>query len=195
MRFGFMSTMVGVLAAMTIGCQSASHQHEGHTRKLADNSAGYAIAIIQGTKGNEKVTGVVRFTQTADGVRVLAEVAGLVPNSKHGFHIHEFGDLSDMEKGASLGGHFDPAHSGHHGKPVDDAKTRHGGDMGNLAANETGKAYLEVVLKEVSIAGVHAILGRGLVVHEKEDDFGQPVGNAGGRIGVAVIGVAKGPVK
>ena len=37
-----------------------------------------------------------------------------------------------------------------------------------------------------------SILGHGVVVHEKADDFGQPVGNAGGRLAVGVIGIAKG---
>ncbi len=35
------------------------------------------------------------------------------------------------------------------------------------------------------------IVGHGVVVHEKADDFGQPVGNAGGRLAVGVVGVAK----
>ncbi|MBI3323135.1 MAG: superoxide dismutase family protein, partial [Candidatus Omnitrophica bacterium] len=29
--------------------------------------------------------------------------------------------------------------------------------------------------------------GRSLILHEKVDDFGQPLGNAGGRIGCGVI--------
>ena len=38
---------------------------------------------------------------------------------------------------------------------------------------------------------VHFILGRGLVVHAKEDDLKtQPTGDAGGRVAVGVIGVA-----
>jgi Cu/Zn superoxide dismutase len=35
------------------------------------------------------------------------------------------------------------------------------------------------------------VLGRGLVVHAGPDDGGQPVGNAGARIAVGVIGVAQ----
>ena len=195
MRSALLTVSACVLAALAFGCQQETHHNHSSAKMLADNpatpDAGHAIAIIVGTKGNEGITGAVRFTQTPEGVRALAEVAGLAPNSKHGFHIHEFGDLSDMEKGMSVGGHFDPAKSGHHGKPADDAKTRHGGDMGNLVANENGKGYVEVMLKDVTISGANSILGRGIVVHEKEDDFGQPVGNAGGRIGIGVIGVAK----
>jgi Cu-Zn family superoxide dismutase len=43
----------------------------------------------------------------------------------------------------------------------------------------------------MSFTGAHSIIGRGLVVHEKADDFGQPTGNAGGRLAVGVVGVAK----
>jgi Cu-Zn family superoxide dismutase len=32
-----------------------------------------------------------------------------------------------------------------------------------------------------------SFLGRAIIVHEKADDGGQPVGNAGGRIGCGVI--------
>ena len=39
----------------------------------------------------------------------------------------------------------------------------------------------------------HSILGRGVIVHEKADDLKtqQPPGNAGGRLAVGVVGVAK----
>jgi superoxide dismutase, Cu-Zn family len=32
-------------------------------------------------------------------------------------------------------------------------------------------------------------VGRGVIIHAKPDDGGQPVGNAGARIGFGVIGV------
>ena len=39
--------------------------------------------------------------------------------------------------------------------------------------------------------GESSILGRGVIVHEKADDLKtQPTGDAGGRVGVGVIGVA-----
>jgi Cu-Zn family superoxide dismutase len=44
----------------------------------------------------------------------------------------------------------------------------------------------------ISVAGTkNPIVGRGVIVHAKVDDGGQPVGNAGGRIACGVIGVAK----
>src|SRR2546426_7649382 len=42
----------------------------------------------------------------------------------------------------------------------------------------------------ISIAGTkNPIIGRGVIVHAKVDDGGQPVGNAGARIACGVIGV------
>lgn len=145
-----------------------------------------AVAVLQPTAGSQ-AKGRVTFETSAVGVRVQAEISGLAPNSVHGFHIHEFGDLRS-EDGSSLGGHYNPA--GHmHALP--ESEVRHAGDLGNLTANADGVAKLDHVFDSFSIDGPKApILGRGVVVHALPDDGGQPVGNAGGRIGVGVIGVA-----
>jgi Cu-Zn family superoxide dismutase len=64
--------------------------------------------------------------------------------------------------------------------------------MGNLIADETGKAHLEMVLTGVTLMGpTDPIVGRSVIVHAKPDDGGQPTGNAGGRVGAGVIGIAK----
>jgi Cu-Zn family superoxide dismutase len=131
--------------------------------------------------------GKVTFNQTADGVVVVADVMGLTPG-KHGFHIHEYGDCSDP-KGLSAGGHYNPEGE-MHGLPG--AMHHHPGDMGNLEADDSGNAHLEITLTGITIAGdKDPILGRSIIVHAKEDDGSQPVGNAGARIGCGVIGVAK----
>ena len=145
-----------------------------------------AIAVLHPTAGN-KVQGVVRFTIHGDAVQVTGEITGLTPGL-HGFHIHEFGDCTDMAKAMSTGGHFNPEKH-QHGKPGD--AMSHPGDMGNLKADDKGHAHLEITLGSASVSGKNAILGRGVIVHEKTDDFSQPTGNAGGRIGCGVIGVAQ----
>src|SRR5690606_9289709 len=76
--------------------------------------------------GRSDVTGVVTFEQDGDVVHVTGELRGLTPG-KHGFHVHEFGDLSDLEKGESAGGHYAPKGSPH-GRPSDEK--RHAGDLG-----------------------------------------------------------------
>jgi Cu-Zn family superoxide dismutase len=147
-----------------------------------------AIAVIQPASGS-MCKGIVRFTAQGSGVKVVADLEGLAAGAKHGFHVHEFGDCSAPDA-MSAGGHYDPAGSKHHGSPTD--TPRHAGDMGNLQADAAGKAHLELVLEGVALEGSHApLLGRGVIVHAKPDDFGQPVGNAGARIGCGIIGVSK----
>jgi Cu/Zn superoxide dismutase len=38
-------------------------------------------------------------------------------------------------------------------------------------------------------------MGRSVIVHEKADKFTQPVGDAGGRVAIGIIGWAKPPGK
>jgi Cu-Zn family superoxide dismutase len=152
-----------------------------------------AIAVIHPTTGNE-IAGIVTFTATDGGVKIVADVTGLTPG-KHGFHIHEFGDISDSAKAMSTGGHYDPNGTHHHAL-VDadrpDAMPHHAGDMGNLVADTAGKAHLEIVLQGVSLMGpANPLVGRAVIIHATSDDGGQPVGNAGGRVGQGVIGIAK----
>jgi Cu-Zn family superoxide dismutase len=151
-----------------------------------------AIAVIRPTEGSQ-AAGLVTFTATDGGVKVVADVTGLSPG-KHGFHIHEYGDVSDAAKAMSTGGHYDPEGTHHHalaGAEGTDAP-HHAGDMGNLIADETGKAHLEMVLTGVTLMGpTDPIVGRSVIVHAKPDDGGQPTGNAGGRVGAGVIGIAK----
>jgi superoxide dismutase, Cu-Zn family len=144
-----------------------------------------AIAVLHSASGSQ-VTGTVTFTKTGDTVQVVADITGLTPG-KHGFHIHEFGDCSAADA-SSAGGHFNPMHKPH-GAP--DAAERHAGDMGNLEADSTGKAHLELKDSMLKLSGENSILGRGVIVHEKVDDWSQPTGNAGGRLACGVIGVAK----
>jgi len=144
-----------------------------------------AIAVLHSASGS-KVTGTVTFTKMGDTVQVVADITGLTPG-KHAFHIHEFGDCSAADA-SSAGSHFNPMKKPH-GAP--DAAERHAGDLGNLEADSTGKAHLELKDDMLKLSGENSILGRGVIVHEKVDDWSQPVGNAGGRQACGVIGVAK----
>jgi Cu-Zn family superoxide dismutase len=148
-----------------------------------------ASATLYPTKGNT-VSGTLTFTTMGNGVHVRGTVTGLAPNSTHAMHIHEFGDQSS-DDGTSAGGHYNP--EGHpHGAPT--ADQHHAGDLGNITADASGKATVDMMVNGVSIAGMtDPIVGRGVVIHAGVDDMKtQPTGNAGGRIAVGVIGVAKG---
>lgn len=172
--------LISCLALLLAGLAFAEPQSAGSVKE--------AIAVINAASGST-CKGVVRFTQESKGVRVVADIEGLAPTSKHGFHIHDFGDCSAPDA-TSAGSHYDAAGTMHHGMPTDAMK--HTGDMGNIEADANGKAHYEITLDGVTINGAQApILGRAVIVHAKPDDFGQPVGNAGGRIGCGVIGVMK----
>jgi Cu-Zn family superoxide dismutase len=61
--------------------------------------------------------------------------------------------------------------------------------MGNLTVGADGKGTLTLTSSEWTIgSGADTdIIGHAVIVHEKMDDGGQPVGNAGARIGCGVI--------
>jgi Cu-Zn family superoxide dismutase len=123
----------------------------------------------------------VHFHQVGDDINVAYEVKNLVPNSKHGFHVHEKGDCSAADA-SSAGGHFNPGHA-EHGDP--NMPTHHAGDMGNITANDKGVAKGEMTLKNMKAS---SLLGTAVVVHEKEDDEKtQPTGNSGSRIACGVV--------
>ncbi len=145
-----------------------------------------AIAVLQPASGSN-VSGWIKFTQGTDGVIVEADVMGLTPGL-HGFHIHEFGDASAAD-GTSAGGHFNPCEM-EHGSPS--AEKRHVGDLGNLEADASGHATLRMTDKWLSLCGPKGICGRSVIIHAKADDMAtQPTGNAGARVAIGVIGVAK----
>lgn len=164
-----------------------AQQHEGSHSHAEAAPVTKAIAVLQATAGND-VTGTVTFTQVETGVRVQATVNGLEPNKEHGFHVHEFGDVSAPD-GTAAGGHFNPEAMDHGGP---DAKMRHVGDLGNIKADANGIGVYDRIDTKLALHGPNSILGRGLIVHEGTDDLeSQPTGNAGARIAQAVIGVAK----
>ena len=135
---------------------------------------------------NQAVSGMVMFTQTGDGVKVTGDLMGLAPG-KHGIHIHEKADMSDASL-ASLGGHWDPDMHKHHGGPTGDM--RHGGDLGNIEADDTGKAHVDVTVAGLTVGdgSAHDVVGHSIVVHAKEDDMKtDPSGNSGGRVAAGVI--------
>ncbi|MCA9407406.1 MAG: superoxide dismutase family protein [Candidatus Omnitrophica bacterium] len=143
-----------------------------------------AVAQILGTAEGSSINGTVEFVETENGVQVSANVAG-VAAGKHGIHIHEYGSCDDSGKAA--GGHYNPKEVQHGYLPKDGLDSAHAGDMGNIEIDDQGNGTLSVELPGLSIASVKNIAGRAVILHEKEDDFGQPTGNAGGRIACGAI--------
>ena len=151
-----------------------------------------AIAVFT----DDKIKGSTRFTEDleTDQVRIYVSIKGLNPNSLHGFHVHEAGDLTD--KCTSMCAHFNP-YNKTHGCPG--VKERHVGDLGNLKTNSKGEATYSFYDNVIKLRGTKAnIIGRGLIIHADPDDCGQggnaeslKTGNAGKRIACAVIGYSK----
>ena len=142
-------------------------------------------SVIDGTKEDSEIQGQLKFEDTPKGLHIMGAIEN-VPSGEHGFHIHEFGDCSN--EGMNAGGHFNPDQHPHGHLMKDGLAHAHAGDMGNLTADEKGSTSVDVILPGISLnGGKYAVAGRAVIVHEKKDDFGQPTGNAGGRIACGPI--------
>lgn len=152
---------------------------------VASGRAETGTAKVKATAEGSAIEGVVSFQDTKGGLKISARLSGVLPG-EHGFHIHEFGSCEDSGKAA--GGHYNPLGSPHGHAVKNGMKKAHAGDLGNITADKDGKAWLDVTIPKLSLAGgKYGVAGRAVILHEKADDFGQPLGNAGGRIGCGVI--------
>lgn len=152
-----------------------------------------AIAVFQGPL----IYGTVEFkTNQFQKVDIYINVSGLKSNQLHGFHIHEYGDLSDGCNSACA--HYNPFNK-NHGCPG--SSERHVGDLGNIIGDLYGNAKYSMTDDVIELSGDYSIIGRSLIIHEDKDDCGTgtgnkqqeslKTGNAGKRIACAVIGYAK----
>ena len=171
-----MKVLVSILVSLfIIGCS-----HDSHKGVIP------SLSSTMMSKSGSNISGDLEFTQKKNGVELVVSLDGLAPNSKHGFHIHAIGDCSSAD-GKSAGGHFNP--EGHnHGAPH--LSSHHLGDLGNLRANSKGQGQKTIFIERAVLGGTSklSILNRAVIVHKKMDDMSsQPSGNAGPRIGCAVI--------
>ena len=168
-------SIIGLTLAFAVSCLGCSEDEP------TASGATQATTVVNPTEGNE-AQGTVEFTQEAGGVRVIANLTGLTEGD-HGFHIHEKGDCSAAD-GTSAGGHFNPEGTAH-GAP--DAAERHVGDLGNITADASGDATYNRLDTHLELNGANTIIGLAVVVHALPDDFSQPTGAAGARVGCGVI--------
>jgi Cu-Zn family superoxide dismutase len=196
-RGAFGAAGLCALAATLAGCSSAGPRELGRGERSDLGSIGTAWVVTAAVcqlepAAGSKVTGTVHlFVIDEDQglVRLVAHVTGLEPGTAHGFHIHEYGDLTAPDL-TSAGGHYAP--EGHpHGGP--EVPLHHAGDLGNVVADAQGVADLEMTVHGITLTGDHPVLGRAIVVHEGGDDLRtQPTGASGARLAAGVIGIARG---
>lgn len=153
-----------------------------------------AICILN-PDGDSQAKGIVEIGQIQINkpVHIKGKFSGLGLNSKHGFHIHQWGNLS--QGCVTAGPHFNPNQK-NHGGPYDN--DRHIGDLGNVESDSNGHAVFELVDHEISLFGRNSVVGRSMVLHKNEDDLGKggfedslTTGHSGSRIACGVIGLAE----
>lgn len=163
--------IAGCALSLIAGCASLAPQPAAQAK----------LAPTQGNSAN----GIVTFTQEENGkVLIDADIAGLSPGL-HGFHLHEKGDCSAADA-TSAGSHFNPTQQPH-GDP--NGTAHHVGDLPMLYAGADGRAKLHVEMNTLSLhEGTDNIIGKAVVVHQKQDDFSsQPAGNSGARVACGVV--------
>jgi len=151
-----------------------------------------AVAFF--SNSNSSINGIVKFKETVDDL-VLVEVnlEGFEPNTIHGFHVHESGDITSGCE--SMCAHFNPYNQTHGGR---EDLIRHVGDLGNLEADTEGKVMIQFTDHMIKLRGEEAnIIGRGLIIHADPDDCGKGIeldskttGHSGKRIACAIIGIS-----
>lgn len=168
---------------------------------MTDKKIEQLVCCLQG-----KIKGVIYFTLISDNrinrnevINVYGQLCGFEkPETKHGFHIHRTGDLSEGCK--SLCNHYDNGNHTHGG--LND-KNSHSGDLGNISISNRKctdcDKYLSQKINFIvppNKFSLKEIVGRSIVIHEGEDDLGKgnnkeslKTGNAGKRIGCGVIGI------
>jgi len=161
---------------------------------------GAPTATAQLRTGEGEPVGTAEFVETAEGVRIFAEITGNVPPGTHGLHIHQKADLSrpDFE---SAGDHFNPTGAEH---GFNNPNGPHAGDLRNITVAQDGTASYRYVNDRITLSpGPNSILdadGSALIVHEMVDNYrtnDDPQtgpGMSGDRIAAGVIEVSAAPV-
>jgi len=136
---------------------------------------------------SNKVKGTILLvSKPGKGTLIRGQITGLEPG-EHGFHIHEYGDLSNGCE--SAGAHYNPDGTDH-----GDLAQGHVGDLGNVLANNKGVADFIIKAPRVDLTGERSVVGRAIVIHSNKDDLGKggdeeslKTGNAGDRLACGVI--------
>ena len=179
-------TLFPASALLLAACAAAPQRNAA---PMATHQAREAVVNLAPASGSP-VSGRLVLVPMGDGLHLRGEVGGLMPGSRHGFHIHEKGDCSAADA-SSAGGHFNPTGQ-RHGRAGQGA--HHAGDADNLVADAKGVARVDAHLGGLSLGNGAAndVAGRAVIVHAAADDYSsQPAGNAGARVACGVIHVTR----
>lgn len=188
--YGSLCSLGSILLALLMGCQHCVSCDNVHPPEVSEyNGALYAACVLQpNTEDVPKVNGMILFKHDSpqSNLSVSFQLRGFDKEAAEpkAVHIHQFGDLS--MGCTSTGGHYNPHNVDH---------PNHPGDFGNFVTQD-GR-ITETIESEATLFGGHSVIGRAVVIHEKQDDLGQggdaaslQNGNAGARIGCCVIGIS-----
>ncbi|MCO6496545.1 MAG: superoxide dismutase family protein [Chitinophagaceae bacterium] len=170
-------------------CNSGNQSEEAETTKTTETVAlPSAVGEITASYIDTLVEGKAVFTTLEDG-KVNLELTLHIPakaNKEVAVHLHEHGDCGEM--GNNAHGHWNPTNS-EHGKWG--SEQFHRGDIGNVSLDADGNAKFQMQTDLWAVGGEDStknIVNRAVIVHGGVDDYvTQPTGNAGNRIGCAVI--------
>lgn len=133
--------------------------------------------------GSNGAEGTVRLTQTDAGVRVRMELAVLRPRARHGVQI-----LHARDCGGDARVHLGAADGARHGAPPHEPPDRHAGDLGNVRADDAGRARYDRIDPALTLDGTASAVGRAVVVRDAPDDgTTQPDGAAGAVVGCGLL--------
>lgn len=141
------------------------------------------ISIPMYSTDNPNVSlGTVEAEQTPYGVLFIPHLQNLTAGI-HGFHIHENPNCGD--KGMSAGGHLDPAKTGKHLGPYNNAG--HLGDLPVLIVNQDGTATLPLLAPRLKLQDIK---NHSLMIHAGGDNYSdspEPLGGGGARLACGII--------
>ena len=163
--------------AETCSCESV---------KTLSEQAADVKAFVELQQSDKVKAKILLMQKPGTPTLIQGRIEGLEPG-EHGFHIHEFGDMTDGC--ASMGGHYNPDGVDH-----GNLESGHVGDLGNVTADDSGVADFTIVAKRVDLVGDRSVVGRGIVIHADTDDLGLggdeeslKTGNAGDRLACGII--------
>ena len=200
--------LVSALAVALLGVPALGGPAGAGAQESASPAAMEAISVaLRDVDGRD--VGTATFGEAPDGrVAIGVSVEGLAPG-EHGIHVHATGvcDPGGDQPFASAGGHYNPTGAAHGGPAgttgeagamgtpagaeamgTPSATMGHAGDLGNILADDTGRAQLDITTDRFRLAELNDADGSALVIHQNRDDLvTDPAGNSGPRIVCGVI--------